>query len=399
MGRKRFGLSRFSWLVGGCLATTALAIETQPAVPEWRLTEDLRLDASAHDLPNVRNFYVGPRGDIVVPIWNDMHVRIFDSSGRHQATIGRRGGGPGEFREMAPLGWKGDTMWVNDDSQRRVTFIAPNHSVSSTKLHAVFDPGPKASERAMGRRTSVVFSSVTPRGDVLGFSIPGPKDASSAQRAFGGDTYIVTTSPGQAPKQLALLPWSGDERWSISANGYGFRLPFTYTPQVAFAPAGDRFAHLWSHVSPSSEGTFTLSSFLATGDTQFVRTYRLPAVRIPRASRDSALAAIVSRTGATETGAATNQEFQRLARRHMPEFYAVVEFLVMGLDKTIWVGLHSTAAGHPVLVVDENGEAIARVVIPPKSRLRQASAKFVYVSETDDDGLVSIVRYRVVRAS
>ncbi len=35
-------------------------------------------------------------------------------------SIGRRGAGPGEFRNVSSMNWRGDTLWVSDGTLRRI---------------------------------------------------------------------------------------------------------------------------------------------------------------------------------------------------------------------------------------------------------------------------------------
>lgn len=78
---------------------------------------------SLSDVVDVRSL---PGGDIVVvergTLGGAPELRVFDASGRHVRTIGRRGEGPGEFGVLAPLaGLAGDTIWTWDSRLFRLT--------------------------------------------------------------------------------------------------------------------------------------------------------------------------------------------------------------------------------------------------------------------------------------
>ncbi|HSG09951.1 MAG TPA: hypothetical protein VLA36_16445 [Longimicrobiales bacterium] len=69
-------------------------------------------------------------GGVAVLNAGTAEVRIFSADGRHRATLGRRGGGPGEF--MAPGGlhpWSGDSLAVWDARGRRITVFGPDGSM------------------------------------------------------------------------------------------------------------------------------------------------------------------------------------------------------------------------------------------------------------------------------
>ena len=49
-----------------------------------------------------------------------MEVRVFDPSGRHVGSFGRRGSGPGEFKQPIALTWgPADQLWVVDPGNAR----------------------------------------------------------------------------------------------------------------------------------------------------------------------------------------------------------------------------------------------------------------------------------------
>ncbi len=65
-------------------------------------------------------------GDIAVIDGGSAELRLFDSSGRHRWTFGRRGSGPGEFRQiLALLRWPGDSLAVFDYMLGRLTIVSP----------------------------------------------------------------------------------------------------------------------------------------------------------------------------------------------------------------------------------------------------------------------------------
>lgn len=71
--------------------------------------------------------------------FEEMHgtISVFDAGGRYLQTIGRRGGGPGEYQFISMIHAKrGDTLLVFDSRNRRLTFALPTgqavRSVRST---------------------------------------------------------------------------------------------------------------------------------------------------------------------------------------------------------------------------------------------------------------------------
>jgi hypothetical protein len=378
--------------------TVSGELRAQPTPPRARLTEELRLDATIEDFPRVGRVYVGPRGQIVVPIAQDNNLRIYDSTGRRTAVFGRKGAGPGEFQSITAVGWVADTMWVVDFRQLRVTYVSPAATVLRTMTYPISSVA-RPARGAVGPPPPGGFTRFTPDAILTDASMIG--DAAvlqlGASRATSGYRAIIRVVPGGGQhRQIARLPNSEDERWMMVIGGLGNPIPFTAQPFTAVSPSGDRVAHMTSVATSREGGTFTVTLLRTTGDTAFVRTFPFRGVLVPQSAKDSALAEFIPRSGAVREGSADlPRRFQAMARQKMPAIFPGVEALLLGLDNTVWVGLRRTAEGQTMLVLDGRGEPVASVLLPPGSRLLQASATRVWIAETDRDGLTSVVRYRV----
>lgn len=401
--RTSFGSRAAASALVTCLAgSVAVGLPGQgaaPAPPFVRLTEELRLDAEEHDFPAVTRVWVGPRGEIVVPIQQDMQLRMFDSTGLPVARVGRRGDGPGEFRWMGAFGWKADSMFVVDPQLRRVVEFAPDGRVQRTSTHWMpsRQPGATASAGSTLEERLTFFSptGIAPDGTMLGGASLAPLPGMERE-PFGEQVFVRVGADGN-PRVLLTIPRSGDPRWSLAIDGFGFDLPFTRFPVWASSFRGDRVVHLWTAATSRTGGTFTVSAFRTTGDTLFVRTYPYVGVPIPQSAKDSALAAMLPRPGQpTEGPADLPQRRQAAARDRMPATYPGVEYLVVGLDATVWVALRATSEGTPVLALDgDTGIPLARILLPRGERLRQAMRTRAWVTRTDEDGIASVVRYRI----
>jgi hypothetical protein len=104
----------------GALAACASS-DAANAVARWKVDAEPALDiASSADDGSVVfvNASAATRlssGMVVVADATDAMLRFFDASGRQVRTVGRRGGGPGEFRALAWLGQCGaDSLYVGD---------------------------------------------------------------------------------------------------------------------------------------------------------------------------------------------------------------------------------------------------------------------------------------------
>ncbi len=87
----------------------------------WRLSEVPVLDLGTFDIEGPESFerVVGTRrqssGVIVVAEGGTQELRFFDEDGGYIRTVGRQGGGPGEFESLRFLRlWQGDSLIVHD---------------------------------------------------------------------------------------------------------------------------------------------------------------------------------------------------------------------------------------------------------------------------------------------
>ncbi|NUQ12819.1 MAG: hypothetical protein HUU26_10925 [Gemmatimonadaceae bacterium] len=366
-----------------------LPLGAQPTAPRLTLAEELRLDAGTEDFPTVTRVLVGPRGQIVVPINADMQLRVYDASGKKLGVVGRRGSGPGEFQLFGPIGWASDTMWVSDVQQQRTTFVGPDLKV----LRTVLWPSSPGAIGGAGERLYIAQPyAFLSDGSVLA---DGNLAVETERGRQLSGTVRVRLTPGGPAQVVRRYPRTDDSPFMMNVAGFGRWVPFTL-PLVVTARDDGRFAELSAPPLTRPEGTFDVAVFRASGDTLFARSYPFRGAPIPQAAKDSALASFVPSGGRVLEGPADlPQRFQAIARERMPAWYTPAEAVLLGLDLTTWVGMRPMAEGRSYLVLDRRGEPVGSLVVPRTTRVRQASATHVWVTETDADGLSSVVRYRI----
>jgi hypothetical protein len=82
---------------------------------------------------NVRGLHLDRRGAVWVADRGTNEVRVFAADGTHQATAGRTGDGPGEFRQIRLLGpLAGDSIAVWDDASQRMSVFTPDGTIART---------------------------------------------------------------------------------------------------------------------------------------------------------------------------------------------------------------------------------------------------------------------------
>jgi hypothetical protein len=380
------------------IVLSAAGAGAQAAVPRARIVEDLRLDATKEDFPVVGPVYVGPHKQIIVMLPREAQLRWYDSTGKLIASVGRKGRGPGEFQNTQPAGWVGDTLWVYDGPQRRITFVGPNARVLRTtvlpqNVMLVAKPGSDPL-----RVLAFVPIGVYADGSMVGTATIVIREPSRGQRVLW---YYARLAPSGAATLINVPPADDDPRWSIYIGGAlePEPVPFRLWPRTAESWDGSRFGSLISEATTSTGGTYTVAVMHAKGDTVFARSYPFTGTPIPARSIDSALARFLKQGKGIDDGAGARRsygpELQAEVRKKVPKVYIPAQSITLGMDNTVWITMRDTGEGRVTLVLNSRGDPIASVPLPRNASLRQASISQIWAAETDADGLTSIVRYKV----
>lgn len=70
----------------------------------------------------VRVVVEGPDGCFYVPDWGGGRIAVYGPDGEYRRSFGRKGDGPGEFRNMVFQSLQGDVLSIRDRSNNRTTF-------------------------------------------------------------------------------------------------------------------------------------------------------------------------------------------------------------------------------------------------------------------------------------
>jgi hypothetical protein len=375
------------------LGISTVAAAQQP--PRKQIVEDLRLDATTEDFPNIRYLEVGPRGQLAVFIFEDQNLRLYDSTGRKVGTFGRRGAGPKESRAIIQMGWKADTLWTYDNGLKRMTFMTASgeflrHELIPANLNAGSSPDAGSDPTGMVFRFNP--QGVLPDGRLLAWA-----DVATGRDAGG---HVITKS------SIVVAPLDGSNRKIVGAQesaagvSISFRdntdsirsggVPFKTYPSLSYATDGTRFGSV-THTYGEKTGTYTVRVMRSTGDTMFIRTFPYTGIPIPKAVRDSAL----DRVGSTRYSPAARSRLRDMAQPLTPLIYSAVSSVLHGKDNITWLEMRPTPAGHEAIALDAKGTPMLSVLLPAGVRITDGSGTRLWGIHTDDDGLQHVVRYRI----
>ena len=115
-------------LPSGTIVVTNPARGIWDSATAWRVVEELRIGTAdgvgPELLGQVTAVETDAAGQIYVLEGQAQEIRVFDRDGEYVRTIGRKGGGPGEFNQPIGMTWGPDgRLWVIDPQNNRVSVI------------------------------------------------------------------------------------------------------------------------------------------------------------------------------------------------------------------------------------------------------------------------------------
>lgn len=145
-GRLRWGAALVLGLLGGSLsacsgpavdpeaeAAAAVAAAPPPTAPYVTAAPVLVIEGASYPFGFIGDAVMGRGGDIYVADFQARTIERFDATGRHVATIGQQGRGPGELEAIAALAVSGDSLFVWDPVIWRITAFDPAGTLLSTR--------------------------------------------------------------------------------------------------------------------------------------------------------------------------------------------------------------------------------------------------------------------------
>lgn len=277
---------------------------------------------------------------------------------------------------------------------RRLTLISPSRGLvrSVMQLSGIRRPGEQSD--------SVGYFSVAPRallvdGSSLVTPIPAAGRVASWPGAVAGRIQFVhVTRDGTFLVVFATQPENTCAvGYPVPGGGGTAPIPYCAEPLDDLAHSGSRYGYAVVEGQTPARTSYRVTVVRGTGDTAFSRRLERRSVAIPRRFGDSVLAARMAR-------ARSPQEEAAYRTMKVPSFYPPLSRVLVGRDDTIWLEeftpIHQRRS-RGWLVLDGAGTPIGRVTLPLSVHIVVANRSTIWATDTDDDGLQHIVRYRVSR--
>lgn len=355
--------------------------------------EDLRIDAESHDLLPIWWLWVSPKGVMVASQQQDRNFRIFAPDGRPLGTVGRNGQGPGEFRrvEGTRAGWIGDTLWLTEAGQPRLTLVGPDLKLVRMEPLPTELIGPRGETLTEAPITKPFLIGIAPDRSLLTMSLwrdgavlpkwlPVPADHSRF--------FLRESRDGRMVQFLGAIP--NDVTACEFGDSKG-RVVVPWCPRAAMTEPLDRnrFVVVTAGASNASNGSYRVVVIDAgKGDSLLNREYRYRPVPIPSRTIDSARTALMS---AKEI---PPQLLQMYRKAKFPSHYPPFRNALMGRDGTIAIELYGVVKGmREWRFLDTRGNDLGVVAFPASVRLFAVEQGRAWGTDGEPGDQDSIVRY------
>jgi hypothetical protein len=147
---------------------------------------------------------------------------------------------------------------------------------------------------------------------------------------------------------------------------------------------------LGTDVSGPHAGTIKVTVISAAGDTIADRRFPFERVEILKRVTDSI------RTAALAGGTRSPSRAAYWRAAEFQPIYRPVDRVVVGRDGTIWICLRPTPAGNPWLIIARDGRIRGRLTVSENVRVMSTDRSTFWGVVQDQDGLESIVRYKIL---
>lgn len=359
------------------------------AADAWMLADAPSLEIGVVDGDDVREFQEITDvqrlsdGSIVVANGGSGEIRIFTSTGEYRSTLGRSGGGPGEFEGLGRLlVTPGDTIIAFDYLLRRITVFVNGTMVASTPLDGIGN----APLRLAGRMSdgSFVFGAGFATAD-----LPREKRTVGVHRS---NIPLVRYSSAGSP--LDTIGWFPGMEMGVAMRDGVTQMgqPF-YGRDLSIVTDG-------ANVYVGDQQEYAIRRFGT--DDALQRIVRLPLADLTISADE--LDAIKQRMRVRAAGLPNLEE--EIARHFqmwpVPDRKPAHSRLLAGPDGQLWVGAAALSMylEEPVSwdVFDGDGRWLGTVAMPDRFRLYHIGRDDVTGVWSDDSDVEHIRVYPIIRS-
>ncbi len=363
--------------------------------PELRMGS---VDDPDYAFRTVTGIEVSPDGRLFTQHQGEAAIRRWSALGRPDGSIGREGEGPGEFQAIGSMGFFGDTLWVMDRRQPRISYFDTDGTFLGS-LSPLID---------LGSRDTPYQSPPRPNRPLRGGNLLGSSPGWSQAIAEGNLTEVpwVQMDPeGGVLNTIWIQEYRTSDVLALLREGGGTfgSQPFGDQPMTGLAELDNALLVVNRRVfEGEGDATATLTKIdISTGDTILSRSITYEPRRLDPAKADSAIAAMaenmlgfISRIAPGLTLASLRDDIAEAM--FVPDYAPGFRSMFTAEDGRIFLqpfdrGENTTEWW----ILERDGEVSAHVEIPNGLRILLIRGDEVWGVETDDLDVNYIVKYLI----
>ncbi len=299
-------------------------------------------------------------GRIYVLQSTEREVTVLNPNGTLYQRIGRRGQGPGEFEGPNALGWRGDTLWVTDIAQQRVSWFYQGQHLRTNRFVPV-----RLERSAM---PGAQIATQLPMADGSYFTIMSWRFERPAGSPENYLPIIRTTADARTETVVARLQESFPFRLIIEIpNGRSYGSPlFSDFPLQTTSTSGERYAIVDRPFAKGPQVRIRLTVLEASGDTAYSRVYMVDTEPLTDQQWNARLQEAIARVNRPDRPAPGwgLRELEKASRR--PSHWPAATGVILGSDLSVWIGLADLPwrADRDWAVLDSQGTPLFKVSLP-----------------------------------
>jgi hypothetical protein len=369
------------WLTALVLVTPSLAAQGTA----WTLASrpTLSITAFADTLPLARVAGATTLDDGTIAVGDEglLRVLLFSRDGRPLASLGRRGGGPGEFQL---LGWLGpcarDTVFVFDPAQNRITGVDARGRFAGSR--PAMPLGPVGLPPAMGRSPYILACSRQGAQVLVSWPLQPPPSVPGPHR--GTVNIAIAPAPGAPYRLLGTFP--GPERYRF-AKSDGPR-PMGKTVSVALSE---------HRVFVGTADSFHVEVYDLQGNRQRSIHQRVPLKRFQPPDKAFLLEDALRRLATEQQKQRTREAMEEM---EFPRFLPAYQRFLVDRTNQLWIEESHAALDtwRQWWAFAEDGTPRGSLRTPVQFDLYEIDATHALGKWTDEDGVESVRSYPLVRS-
>jgi hypothetical protein len=348
-----------------------LTVYVSDNIPEVTLEFEKRVTFGDTDgvlLGRVVGTAVDEHGRMYIGDWDANTVFVFSDNGSFVQSLGREGGGPGEFRSIYHMGIHEGMLHVYDFNQQRMNVFSTEMLEFTYTVSLQFE---EERNSDMSIWTASAFFLLN-NGNYLMQFVPGLLETTDEERMQ--HLYIVSDQ-GRILSDLILeLPWG---REFITDRDIPRAIMVPYAPQTLLNVSGDAIYSLWSK-------DLAVKKYDLNGN--YKNAFFHPVEKSNLDRQD-----ILNRDEFDDP-----QSRQMVRNLTLPESWPAVRDFVLDDENRFWISLiNNDGDENEWWVLQENGELIARFIWPENRRIRHVKNGFIYTLESNEEtGFDQVIKYR-----